>query len=93
MNFSISINIGNFVKTLYQYFNLFGIFAIHSPESCPLNNTINKEVFKGIYDKLQSNTEKYGVKCIDGIYMSVLEHEWIIMVGGEQCSSYRTALH
>jgi hypothetical protein len=61
-------------------YNLFGIFAIHSPESCPLNNTKSKEVFKEIYDKLQSNAEKYGVKSINGFYMSVLEHEWIIMV-------------
>ena len=61
-------------------YNLFGIFVIHSPESCPLNNTKNKEVFKEIYHKLQSNTEKYGVKSINGFYMSVLEHEWIIMV-------------
>ena len=61
-------------------YNLFGIFAIHSPESCPLNNTKNKEVFKEIFNKLQSNSEKYGVKNINGFYMSVLEHEWIIMV-------------
>jgi hypothetical protein len=61
-------------------YNLFGIFAIPSPESCPLNNTINKEVFNGTYDRLQSNTEKYGVKSINGFYMSVLQHEWIIIV-------------
>ena len=61
-------------------YNLFGIFAIHSPESCPLNNTKNNEVFKEIFNKLQSNSEKYGVKNINGFYMSVLEHEWIIML-------------
>ena len=61
-------------------YNLFGIFVIHSPEPCPLNNTKNKEVFKEIFNKLQSNSEKYGVKNINGFYMSVLKHEWIIMV-------------
>lgn len=80
MTFSISINIGNFVKNSMSSYNLFGIFAIHSPESCPLNNTKNKEVFKEIFNKLKSNSEKYGVKNINGFYMSVLEHEWIIMI-------------
>ena len=80
MTLSISINIGNVVKNSMSSYNLFGIFAIHSPESCPLNNTKNKEVFKEIFNKLQSNSEKYGVKNINGFYMSVLEHEWIIMV-------------
>ena len=61
-------------------YNLFGIFVIHSPEPCPLNNTKNKEVFKEIFNKLQSNSEKYGVKNINGFYISVLEHERVIMV-------------
>jgi hypothetical protein len=61
-------------------YKLFGIFAIHSPESCPLNNTKSKEIFKEIYNKLESNSDKYGVQEINGFYMSVLEHEWIILV-------------
>jgi hypothetical protein len=48
MTLSISINIGNVVKNSMSSYNLFGIFAIHSPESCPLNNTKNKEVFKDL---------------------------------------------
>ena len=59
---------------------LFGIFAVHSPESCPLNNAKSKEVFMEIHNKLQSNAAKYGVKEINGFYMSVLEHEWVILV-------------
>lgn len=59
---------------------LFGIFAIHSPESCPLNNTESKEVFKEIYNKLQSSASKYDVQEIVDFYMSVLEHEWFILV-------------
>ena len=35
-----------FLRIMSSY-NLFGIFAIHSPEACPLNNT-KKEVFKEI---------------------------------------------
>ena len=41
------------LKDLKQPMNashkLFGIFAIHSPESCPLNNTKSKEIFKEIH--------------------------------------------
>ena len=79
MNFSISMNIGNFVKTL-EYLQSFWNICYPYSRILSINNTINKEVFKGIYDKLQSNTEKYGVKRINGFYMSMLEHEWIIMV-------------
>jgi hypothetical protein len=59
---------------------LFGIFAIHNPESCPLNNSTNREIFKQIYAKLESNSEKYGVKSVTEFYMSVLEHQWIIIL-------------
>ncbi|VFJ13360.1 hypothetical protein [Candidatus Nitrosocosmicus franklandus] len=61
-------------------FKLFGIFAVHSPESCPLNNSASKEVFKEIYNKMQLYAERYGISEINGFYMSVLEHEWIILV-------------
>ena len=74
----------NMLKDLKQPMNashkLFGIFAIHSPESCPLNNTKSKEIFKEIHKKLKSNAVKFGVKEINGFYMSVLEHEWFILV-------------
>lgn len=61
-------------------YKLFGIFAIHSPESCPLNSEKSKEIFKKIYDKMRSNVDRYGIKNIAGFYMSVLEHEWIIIL-------------
>ena len=54
--------------------NLFGAFAIHSPESCPMNNVEAKKVFLEIKDKLEQNKSKYGVKNIEAFYMSVLEH-------------------
>ena len=41
---------------------LFGAFAIHNPESCPMNNLESKKVFLEIKDKLEKNKSKYGVK-------------------------------
>ncbi|HET8856012.1 MAG TPA: hypothetical protein VFM28_00640 [Nitrososphaeraceae archaeon] len=58
---------------------LFGAFAIHNPESCPMNNVEAKKVFLEIKDKLEQNKSKYGVKKIESFYMSVLEHEWMII--------------
>ena len=51
---------------------LFGAFAIHNPESCPMNNLESKKVFLEIKDKLEKNKSKYGVKNIEAFYMSVL---------------------
>lgn len=59
---------------------LFGIFATHSPESCPLNNKQSKETTIMIDNKIKSITEKFHVNKIHGFYMSVLEHEWVIIV-------------
>jgi hypothetical protein len=59
---------------------LFGVFAIHSPESCPLNNARSKELFLQIDEKLKSISSKYGISRILGFYMSVLEHEWVIIM-------------
>jgi hypothetical protein len=59
--------------------SLFGAFAIHNPESCPMNNVEAKKVFLEIKDKLEQNKSKYGVKKIESFYMSVLEHEWMII--------------
>lgn len=42
--------------------------------------TILKEkVFLEIKEKLEKNKSKYGVNKIESFYMSVLEHEWIII--------------
>jgi len=62
---------------------LFGIFANHSPESCPLNNKGNKEVFIQIDEKFKSLTAKHKVTRILGFYLSVLEHQWVIIVEAE----------
>lgn len=59
---------------------LFGIFATHSPESCPLNNKQNRETLIQIDEKIKTITEKYHVRKIHGFYLSVLEHEWVIIV-------------
>ena len=62
---------------------LFGIFAIHSPESCPLNNEKSKAMFVQIQEKIEANLLKFNVSKIIGFYMSVLEHEWIIILDAE----------
>lgn len=59
---------------------LFGVFAVHSPESCPLNNNTSRKVFLGMEAKIKSNMKKFQILKIIGFYMSVLEHEWIIIL-------------
>jgi hypothetical protein len=59
---------------------LFGVFATHSPESCPLNNRNSKKIFLEIEDKIKKNLKKFGITKVIGFYMSVLEHEWIIIL-------------
>jgi len=59
---------------------LFGVFAIHSPESCPLNNKNSKKIFLAIQNKLEKNLKKFNVSKMVAFYMSVLEHEWIIIL-------------
>ncbi len=62
---------------------LFGIFAVHSPESCPLNNVRSKRIFLEIQNKMKVNMKKFHVSKIIAFYMSVLEHEWIIILDAE----------
>ncbi|MDE1872450.1 MAG: hypothetical protein KGH99_03115 [Thaumarchaeota archaeon] len=62
---------------------LFGIFAVHNPESCPLNNTRSKKIFLEIENKLKLNIKKFHVSKVVAFYMSVLEHEWIIILDGK----------
>jgi len=59
---------------------LFGVFAIHSPESCPLNNSTSRKIFLAMETKIKSNMKKFQILKIIGFYMSVLEHEWIIIL-------------
>lgn len=62
---------------------LFGVFSIHSPEACPLNNHANRLVAMKILDKMNSVMKKYRVKKIVGFYASVLEHEFVIILDAE----------
>lgn len=59
---------------------LFGVFATHSPESCPLNNKQSRDTLIQIEEKIKSITEKFHVEKIHGFYLSVLEHQWVIIV-------------
>ncbi len=62
---------------------LFGVFAVHSPESCPLNNKNSKKTFLEIEGKLKKNLKKFNIIKVIGFYMSVLEHEWIIILNAK----------
>ena len=59
---------------------LFGVFATHSPESCPLNNQKSRKIFLDIQNKMKANVRKFNIIKIIGFYMSILEHQWIIIV-------------
>ena len=48
-----------------------------------MNNVEAKKVFLEVKDKLEINKAKYGVKSIEAFYMSVLEHEWMIIFEAE----------
>jgi len=69
---------------------LFGVFAIHSPESCPLNNSDSKQKFIAIDDKLHSSLSKHRISKVVGFYLSVLEHEWIIILEAESAHDIET---
>ncbi|GKS66696.1 hypothetical protein YTPLAS73_02430 [Nitrosarchaeum sp.] len=59
---------------------LFGVFAIHSPELCPLNNEKSKKIFLKLKSNMDTEMKKYNINKIMEFYMSVLEHEWIIVI-------------
>jgi len=59
---------------------LFGVFAVHSPELCPLNNENSKQIFMNLKSKMDTEMKKYNINKIVEFYMSVLEHEWIIVI-------------
>jgi hypothetical protein len=69
---------------------LFGVFAVHSPESCPLNNEKSKKIFLGIDKKLKNSIEKHNIEKLVGFYMSVLEHEWIIILDAKNAHDIET---
>jgi len=58
---------------------LFGVFATHSPESCPLNNKDSKKIFLALKGKMDTEMKKYNINKIVEFYMSVLEHQWVIV--------------
>jgi len=59
---------------------LFGVFAIHSPDLCPMNNKSSRKIFLEIQGKMKATQKKFHITKILGFYMSVLEHEWIIIL-------------
>ncbi|WP_100182405.1 hypothetical protein [Candidatus Nitrosotenuis aquarius] len=69
---------------------LFGVFAVHSPESCPLNNEQSKEIFLGIEKKIKESIKKHNIERLIGFYMSVLEHQWIIILDAKNAHDVET---
>ena len=69
---------------------LFGVFARHSPESCPLNNERSKKIFLEIDKKVKASIEKHNIERLVGFYMSVLEHEWIIILDANSAHDIET---
>jgi hypothetical protein len=69
---------------------LFGVFAVHSPESCPLNNEQSKEIFLGIEKKIKESIKKHNIEKLIGFYMSVLEHQWIIILDAKNAHDVET---
>ncbi len=59
---------------------LFGVFAVHSPDLCPMNNKNSKKIFLQIRGKIKATQKKFNITKVLGFYMSVLEHEWIIIL-------------
>ena len=62
---NIIVNTPNFCKVIIMDQSLFGGFAKHSPESCPLNNVESKKIFLEIKEKLEKNKSKYGVNKLN----------------------------
>ncbi|MFQ5440461.1 MAG: hypothetical protein ACE5DL_03260 [Nitrosopumilaceae archaeon] len=69
---------------------LFGVFAGPSPESCPLNNTQSKNTFLKIEKKLKLSIKNHNITKLLGFYMSVLKHEWIIILDAKNAHDIET---
>ncbi|QLH02593.1 hypothetical protein C5F47_02965 [Nitrosopumilus cobalaminigenes] len=69
---------------------LFGVFAVHSPESCPLNNKKSKTTFLKIESKLKKSIKNHNINKLIAFYMSVLEHEWIIILDAKSAHDIET---
>lgn len=69
---------------------LFGVFATHSPESCPLNKKESREIFLKVGEKLDLAISKHNINRIEAFYMSVLEHQWIIILDADNAHDIET---
>ena len=38
---------------------LFGVFAVHSPESCPINNETSKKIFMKLRENMDREMKKF----------------------------------
>ncbi len=58
---------------------LFSVTAVHSPESCPLNNNDSREIFLQLGPQIRKNLKKFNIARMVDFYMSVLEHQWTLI--------------
>ncbi|QLH09914.1 hypothetical protein DSQ19_03470 [Candidatus Nitrosotenuis sp. DW1] len=58
---------------------LFSVTAVHSPESCPLNNNDSKQIFLHLDSKIKKNLKTFDIKRLVEFYVSVLEHQWTLI--------------
>lgn len=45
-----------------------------------MNNKTSKKIFMEIHGKIKATQKKFHIQKVLGFYMSVLEHEWIIIL-------------
>jgi hypothetical protein len=64
----------------YKMLMLFGVLAVHSPELCPLHNKNSKKIFLDLQKKIKANQKKLNILKIVGFYVSVLEHQWVVIL-------------
>ena len=61
-------------------YSLFSVTAVHSPESCPLNNKHSKQIFLQLDSKINQSLKKFNIKRLVDFYVSVLEHQWTLII-------------
>ena len=59
---------------------LFGVFAVHTAESCPLNNDDSKIKVIKMHESMEPNLAKFNIEKIVGSFVSALEHQWVLIL-------------
>ena len=65
---------------------LFGVFAVHTAESCPLNNDVSKNKVIKMHESMEPNLAKFNIEKIVGSFVSALEHQWVVDTRCKKCT-------